>query len=338
MGYTDFVVLEGQRRRVLVTAMAVLGWCLATALPMETGEASLASTSDPPPTTSCAGGVACPTAATTPVAAMSPEMHTVPELWPEPEPPAVRRPVPPRRPRKPKGIVFADGGGPDTTLGEFAALCREKGPLVLIPTASEEADRARERERMREPWLRRGLQNVVVLHARDREEAQGPGFVEPLRTASCAWLVGGRQGRLEERYVGTPVEHELHALLRRGGVVGGSSAGSAILSRVMIHHGNPEPVEGTGFGILPGIIVDQHFLARQREPRLVTMLERHPELVGFGIDEATALVIQGDRWRVVGRSVVRRCTLQAGCADLPAGASGRLVDPPEPPAPALPPE
>ena len=97
----------------------------------------------------------------------------------------------------------------------------------------------------------------------------------------------------------------------------------------MIHHGYPEPVEGTGFGILPGIIVDQHFLARQREPRLVSMLERHPELVGFGIDEATALVVQGDRWRVVGDSVVRRCTLDKGCADLPAGASGRFPGPPE---------
>jgi cyanophycinase len=261
---------------------------------------------------------------------MPADMLTIPEAAPAPKPQPVLRTVAPRRPRKtPKGTIFAHGGGPDTALDQFAALCDDKGPLVLIPTASEESDQEIHRERLRQPWLRRGLREVVILHARDREEAQAEGFVEPLRKASCAWLVGGQQGRLEDRYVGTPVEQELHALLRRGGVVGGSSAGSAILSRVMIHHGNPDPVEGTGFGILPGIIVDQHFLARQREPRLVTMLERHPDLVGFGIDEATALVVQGDRWRVVGDSVVRRCTLSAGCADLPAGASGRFPGPPE---------
>lgn len=260
---------------------------------------------------------------------MPPDMRSVPELVPAAQtaPPPAKR-VPPRRPRK-RGTVFVHGGGPDATLDQFAALCDAAGSLVLIPTAAVDSDREDDRDRMRQPWLRRGLRDVVVLHARDRGEALTDGFAAPLRTASCAWLVGGRQGRLEDRYVGTPVEQELHALVRRGGALGGSSAGSAILSRVMIHHGNPDPVEGTGFGILPGIIVDQHFLARHREPRLVHMLERHPELVGFGIDEATALVVQGDRWRVVGDSVVRRCTLASGCADLPAGASGRFPGPPE---------
>jgi len=322
--YTVIVMLDGQRRLVLVVALAVLAGRPTPVHPLETNSSpSTASPLDEPappqPTGSPPEALA---------AAMSADMLSIPELVPvvvaEPPPPE-RRAVPPRRPRK-RGTVFAHGGGPDATFDQFAALCDDAGPLVLIPTASEESDREAQRERMRQPWLHRGLREVVVLHARDRGEALIDDFAAPLRTASCAWLVGGRQGRLEDRYVGTPVEQELHALLRRGGAVGGSSAGSAIMSRVMIHHGNPEPVEGTGFGILPGIIVDQHFLARQREPRLWHMLERHPELVGFGIDEATALVVQGDRWRVVGDSVVRRCTLELGCADLPAGASGRFPD------------
>lgn len=318
---------------MLVAALTVVGWGLSSVPSAPSGE--------PPP--AYAGDLAAAGAgprgepealAVASAAPMAAHMLTVPQLVPLPQaaPAPEPRAAPPRRPRKPKGIVFAHGGGPDVPLDEFAALCRERGPLVLIPTANESADRAHTREQLREPWLRRGLRDVVVLHARDRDEALVDGFVAPLRSASCAWLSGGRQGRLEDRYVGTPVEQELHAMLRRGGVVGGSSAGSAILSRVMIHHGNPDPVEGTGFGILPGIIVDQHFLARQREPRLVAMLERHPELVGFGIDEATALVVQGDRFRVVGDSVVRRCTPQGGCADLPAGASGRLFARASPPA------
>jgi cyanophycinase len=301
---------------LLVIVLAVVDWRPTPADPAQTRESPVVAAIDrwcgEPP--------------------MPPDMTTVPEVEPSAviEPPPVLRTVAPRKPRK-RGTVFAHGGGPipDATLAQFTALCGDDGPLILIPTASDAAERDGYREELRQPWLRRGLREVVVLHAHDREEAYAEGFAEPLRKASCAWLGGGQQGRLEDRYVGTPVEQELHALVRRGGAVGGSSAGSAILSRVMIHHGNPEPVEGTGFGILPGIIVDQHFLARHREPRLVTMLERHPDLIGFGIDEATALVVQGDRWRVVGDSVVRRCTLASGCADLPAGASGRFPGPPQ---------
>lgn len=262
-------------------------------------------------------------------ARMSGEMLSVPEAVAAPVQPEFRT-VAPQRPRKVvRGTVLAHGGGPirDVTIEQFAALCGD-GEMVLIPTAAEAAEYGTYRERARRPWLRWGIRDVVVLHARDREEADA-SFAEPLRRASCAWLSGGAQGRLEDRYVGTPVEQELHALLRRGGTVGGDSAGSAIMSRVMIHHGNPDPVEGTGFGILPGVIVDQHFLAREREPRLVTMLERHPDLVGFGIDESTALVVHDGRWRVIGDSVVRRCTADEGCADLPAGTSGRFPDPPE---------
>lgn len=265
---------------------------------------------------------------------MPPDMTSVPEAEPRfviAAPPKLRTVAPQRARKVERGTVFVHGGGPihDTTLQQFAALCGDEGRLIVIPTAAEAAESGGYRERMRQPWLRRGLRDVVVLHASDREQAYDESFAEPLRKASCAWFGGGKQGRLEDRYVGTPVEQELHALLRRGGAVGGSSAGSAIMSRVMIHHGNPEPVEGRGFGVLPGIIIDQHFLAREREPRLVAMLERHPDLVGFGIDEETVLVVQGDQWRVVGDSVVRRCTHHTGCADLRAGTSGRFAGAPE---------
>ncbi len=327
-------MLDGRLRTLLVVALAVLAGRPSPAHPVETDRSTTAVAIDQPDDARAGDGATSPSlAGSMSEVSLPPDMLSIPEVAVvttlEASPPPVRRAVP-RRPRK-RGTVFAHGGGPDATFEQFAALCEDEGLLVLIPTASEDSDHDAYRERLRQPWLRRGLREVVVLHARDRQEAQTEGFAAPLRTASCAWLVGGRQGRLEDRYVGTPVEQELHALLRRGGAVGGSSAGSAIMSRVMIHHGNPEPVEGTGFGILPGIIVDQHFLARQREPRLWTMLERHPDLVGYGIDEATALVVQGDRWRVVGDSVVRRCTLTMGCADLPAGASGRFPGPREDP-------
>jgi len=77
-----------------------------------------------------------------------------------------------------------------------------------------------------------------------------------------------------------------------------------------------------GFGVLPEVIIDQHFLAQDREPRLLTMLARHPDRVGYGVDEDTALIVHGDTYEVIGNSVVRRCEHPKGCASLPAGSSG----------------
>jgi len=93
-------------------------------------------------------------------------------------------------------------------------------------------------------------------------------------------------------------------LLRRGGVVGGSSAGAAIMTRVMISGGNPVPNTAEGFGFLPGSVVDQHFLRRNRVNRLLNVLQRNPGLVGFGIDEGTAIIASGTEVRAVGRSYV----------------------------------
>jgi cyanophycinase len=73
-----------------------------------------------------------------------------------------------------------------------------------------------------------GVRNVTVLHTRDRNRANSPDFVEPLRHASGVWLWGGRQWRLADAYLGTAVEREIKALIVRGGVVGGESAGATI--------------------------------------------------------------------------------------------------------------
>jgi cyanophycinase len=163
---------------------------------------------------------------------------------------------------------------------------------------------------------------VDVLHTLDPERANEPDFLAPLQDADCVWLGGGAQGRLRDAYVDTRVQDALHAVLLRGGIVGGYSAGAAILSEVIIRRGNPDPVEDVGFGVLPGVIVDQHFLAKKREPRLRSMLARHPERIGYGVDEDTALLVHGSSYEVIGNSVVRRCEHTTGCVSLEAGARG----------------
>ncbi len=221
------------------------------------------------------------------------------------------------------GTVLAHGGGPlrADIVGRFAQLCGKSGRLVLIPTAAEGADNPSTLESLPKRWRQR-VGVVDVLHTLDPEHANDPQFVQPLLEADCVWFGGGAQGRLRDAYVGTKVDEALHGVLRRGGVIGGYSAGAAILSSVIIRRGNPDPVEDVGFGVLPEVIVDQHFIVKEREPRLRAMLERHPESVGYGIDEQAALLVQGTSYEVIGQSVVRRCTHTNGCKTLEPGARG----------------
>ena len=225
----------------------------------------------------------------------------------------------------PSGTVLAHGGGPLRTevVQRFAELCGPQGKLVLIPTASERADRPSALEKLPEQWRKR-VGRVDVLHTLDRDEANDAAFARPLDDADCVWLGGGAQGRLRDAYVGTRVHEALQDVLRRGGAVGGYSAGAAILSGVIIRRGNPDPVEDEGFGLLREVVIDQHFVAREREPRLLAMLERHPELVGYGIDEDAALVLHHGRFEVIGNAIVRRCTQQLGCTTLRSGSTGEF--------------
>ena len=210
-----------------------------------------------------------------------------------------------------KGPLVIAGGGelPPEILQRFVKLAGgEKAFLVIIPTASELTDkqlsRDEERARLAEPWVKLGVERIHVLHTRLRDKANEADFVAPLRQATGVWFAGGQQSRLADAYLETEVERELYALSQRGGVIGGTNAGAAILTRVMIEGGNPEPRVATGLDLLPGSIVDQHFLARGRKARLITALAKNPGLVGFGVDEGTALIVSGRKIEVIGKSTV----------------------------------
>jgi cyanophycinase len=130
-----------------------------------------------------------------------------------------------------------------------------------------------------------------------------------LTTASAVWFRGGDQTRLIEIYKGTLVEIELHQVLQRGGVVAGSSAGSMVLSRVTITRSNDAVPVREGFGLLPHVIVDSHFLKRNRIDRLHDVLADQTGYVGLGVDEGTAAIVVGTTLTVVGRSTAIVCQL-----------------------------
>lgn len=209
------------------------------------------------------------------------------------------------------GSLIIVGGGliPEPIRDRFVELAGgSHARIVVIPTASPSADRPDVVDGLA-CWKARKPQWVQLLHTRSRELADNSAFVKPLKDATAVWLGGGDQSNLTRAYLGTEVERQLMALLERGGVIGGTSAGAAVMTRVMITRGRNQATVGSGFDFLPGVVVDQHFLRRNRMKRLVSVLVDHPELVGLGIDERTALEVNlGEhRLRVIGDSYVFAC-------------------------------
>ena len=181
--------------------------------------------------------------------------------------------------------------------------------IVIIPTAHPEMDSPDlvpiRIQLLSEPWTRRGVRSVTVCHTMNREEAETEGFAHSLDSATGVWIGGGDQRRLCEIYCGTRFHQALLDLFHRGGTIGGSSAGTAIQSELTIlGEADGKTILVPGFGLLPDAVVDQHFLARNRIERLSRAVEVNPDMIGIGVDEYTAAVIQGHDISVVGKSTV----------------------------------
>lgn len=206
----------------------------------------------------------------------------------------------------PGPLVIVGGGGMPTEAREaFVTLAgKDKARLVIIPTASGAADDPAQVEGFLKPWRAFNPASVQLLHTRDRMTADDPAFVKPLADATAVWFSGGDQSRITAVYKGTRFEDELRKLHARGGVIGGTSAGAAVMSDPMITGGTTAAGTGRGFGLLPGFVVDQHFVARNRQKRLAGLVAANPGLVGLGIDEGTAVIARGRTLRVVGKSTV----------------------------------
>ena len=181
-------------------------------------------------------------------------------------------------------------------------------PIVVIPTAGGGDSYDQYWQGLRQ-FKELGATNLTVLHTTDRDVSNAEEFVRPIREARGVWFGGGRQWRLADSYLNTRVHDELWALLERGGVIGGSSAGATIQGSYLargdtktntVMMGDHE--EGMGF--LKSTAIDQHLLRRNRQFDLIEIVEAKPELLGIGIDENTAIVVRGDQFRVIGESYV----------------------------------
>ncbi|MEQ9399292.1 MAG: cyanophycinase [Longimicrobiales bacterium] len=186
-------------------------------------------------------------------------------------------------------------GGPDASI-------------VYIPTASGAPDYDQFCSCLN-AWREHGARNIRVLHTYDPAVADTEAFVAPLREATGVFFGGGRQWRLVDAYGGTRTEEAIRAVLDRGGVIGGSSAGASIQASFLVRGDtNTNTImmgdHQEGFGYLRGVGIDQHVLQRNRHFDLIEVVEAHPDLLGLGIDENTALVVRGDQAEVIGASYV----------------------------------
>ncbi|MBK8878014.1 MAG: cyanophycinase [Haliscomenobacter sp.] len=208
-----------------------------------------------------------------------------------------------------RGSLVVVGGGalPDTIVKRFIELAGgPDAPIVVIPTAGGEPAYD---QNVGKFLTDRGARNVYTLHTYDKAVANTDTFYQHLVNAKGVWFGGGRQWRLVDAYGGTLCEALFRNVLERGGVIGGSSAGATIQGSYLVRGDskNNQVMMGdhqTGFGYLRNVAVDQHVLVRNRQFDLFEVMEVHPELLGIGIDESTAIVVQGDQFDVIGRSFV----------------------------------
>jgi cyanophycinase len=223
----------------------------------------------------------------------------------------------------PRGHLLIVGGGEqsDDLVRRFVDLAGGAGKarIAVVPMASEEAQATGDEKAEQ---LRGFGADAVVVNL-TRAEAEDTATAGRFAGITGVWFTGGDQVRLAPILYDTPALAAIQRRYRAGAVIGGTSAGAAIMSDSMLtgnqrrpdslgYYGDEYPAiaRGTievvrGLGFLHGAIVDQHFIRRERQNRLLSVILERPTLIGVGIDEGTALEIGGDgRWKVVGASAV----------------------------------
>lgn len=219
-----------------------------------------------------------------------------------------------------KGKLFIIGGGekPVEMMNRMVdeSGLREGGYAVILPMSSEAQDTSI--YYARESFTAAGINNVHGIRC-NKEDANSPAKSDSVKFAKLVYISGGDQTRFMEIVSGSDLEKAIHYAYEHGAMVAGTSAGAAVMSDIMItgnqlktpeysatfktiEQGNIETKKG--LGLLNHAIVDQHFLIRSRHNRLLTAILEFPSMMGIGIDESTAILVNGKYAEVVGNSQV----------------------------------
>ena len=207
----------------------------------------------------------------------------------------------------PKGRLVVIGGGetPSVVVQRTLELSGGKSAkIAVLPAANLETGPGSVAG-----WKRTGASNVALVDPQQTNAA-----VKTIREADLIWLPGGLQGIFMNNIQGSGSEiaETIRTRYRAGTIVGGTSAGAAVMGKTMIGGrsdldslkvGNA-PYLQNGLGLWSEVIVDQHFLQKGRFNRLALAVIDYPELMGIGIDEETAVIVHGRQFEVIGNSNV----------------------------------
>jgi cyanophycinase len=198
-------------------------------------------------------------------------------------------------------LIIGGGERPVRVMRRIVELAGgAQSRIVILPTASEAPIEVALAQKAEFEAL--GAGHVDFIHC-SREDADTEPNLAKMARATGVFFSGGDQRKLAATLLGTRLLASARSVYLNGGVIAGTSAGAAVMSRIMIT-GDEEP-EGagaaartiqtsSGFGFLPRAIIDQHFVKRGRHYRLQSLVARHPDHLGIGIDEATAIVVSPD--------------------------------------------
>jgi len=205
-------------------------------------------------------------------------------------------------------IIVGGGGMPEGLMSRMVELAGgvDEAHMIYVPCSEE--SRLPPRQRIVDQWKRMGVKHATFIHTKDRNRANDDEeFLKPLREATGIWFGGGRQWSFSDSYYGTTAHKLMKEVLNRGGVIGGSSAGASIQAQYLAR---ATPIENFrimapgyergGLGFISGVAIDQHFTQRGRQKDMTQLVNRYPQLLGIGIDESTALIVQKSSAQVTG--------------------------------------
>ena len=223
----------------------------------------------------------------------------------------------PKKPQPLKTAIMIIGGAEDKVHGReilhtfFARAGASNAQIGIIPSASREP--AIIGERYRAIFSEMGAKRIELLDIRDRQQCEDTSFYDFLEVCTGVFMTGGDQLRLCGLLADTPFMEKLRLRVQLGQItLAGTSAGAAVMGHHMIAGGgsgecpNRSLVDmATGLGIIPEIVVDQHFHNRNRMARLMSAIAAHSDRLGIGIDEDTCALFERDGIiQVMGRGTV----------------------------------
>ncbi|WP_199792399.1 cyanophycinase [Allosphingosinicella vermicomposti] len=212
-----------------------------------------------------------------------------------------------------KGDLIIIGGGEDRSPNGDRLILREiaqrvaGGKLVLATVASHEPRGYF--DQYQRAFRDLGVGDLVELYVEDRGEV--PQKIDILDDAAGLFFTGGDQLRITSQIGATPIEEKVRALHARGGLVAGTSAGASVMSDTMLVKGTSQETHrigdlhmAPGLGLMRNVIIDQHFAERGRFGRILGAVAHNPRVLGIGIDEDTAAIVEREQLRVVGDGAV----------------------------------